>query len=107
MFQCKKEDDAPCATYEADIKAIINKTCAYAGCHGGANSAGPFVPAGSKDYTNYAGLKASFDNGTFEDRVIIKANMPNPLFTFNGPKTLTQEEKDIITCWIKAGYPEK
>lgn len=102
---CKKEDPA-CATFQTDIQPIIAKTCSYTGCHSGA-TAGAWVPASAKDYTNYAGLKTAIENGKFEDRVLVKANMPNPQFTFNGPKELSQAEKDMIACWLDAGAPEK
>lgn len=104
--QCKKEAAAPCSTFDTDIKPIIEKTCSYSGCHSGA-TAGAWVPASAKDYTTFAGLKSAIENGKFEDRVLVKANMPNPQFTFNGPKELTQVEKDLIACWLESGHPER
>ncbi|MBU6342723.1 MAG: hypothetical protein KGS48_14610 [Bacteroidetes bacterium] len=103
---CKKEEKA-CATYKADIKAIVDNSCSYSGCHSG-SSASTYVPANAKDYTNYAGLKVSIDNGTFKNRVLVKADMPNPSFVFGDhPKSLTQAEKDKISCWLDAGAPEQ
>lgn len=90
-------------TYEADAKAIIDLTCAYSGCHASGGSA-------PGDYTTYDGMKAYLDNGSFKDRVVTEADndskrMP-PVYATNGPTELTQEQFDILQCWLLDGYPE-
>ena len=62
--ECKVEG----ITYDVDVAPIMAKSCAYSGCHDG-NS-------GAISLTNYAAVKASVDNGSFENRVLIQKNMP-------------------------------
>jgi hypothetical protein len=45
-ISCKKESDTYTTTYQ-DVKPIIDKTCAYAGCHAGA-AASAWLPAEAK-----------------------------------------------------------
>lgn len=108
IFQaCSKDDNGPdcSATYEADVKSIIDRSCAYSGCHSGTD-AGMFVSADSKDYTNYEGLRTTLFNGAFITRSVDSLNMP-PFYTPDGnPKELTQAELDILTCWADNGFPE-
>ncbi|MFK7772985.1 MAG: hypothetical protein AB8F94_12640 [Saprospiraceae bacterium] len=103
FYSCK--DEEPCATYEADIKSIVDKSCAYSGCHSGAD-AGMWVPADEADYTNYDGLLNSLDNGSFALEVIDSLTMPPFYVQDPHPKELSQSELDIIDCWIKDGYPK-
>jgi len=84
------------ATYDLNIKMIIETNCAYAECHDGSISQGT--------YLNYEGLKGDLDNGEFEARVVTSASMP-PSYA-DGPTELTQAELDLIICWIAEGYPE-
>lgn len=110
VFSCKEDEPEPvpdpvCATYDADIKAILDKSCAYSGCHSGAD-AGMFVTDDSKDYTNYAGLLATIGSGTFRARTLDSLDMP-PFYTPDGnPKELTADELTTITCWLDEGHPE-
>jgi len=105
---CKKEQISCDTTYEKDIKPILEKSCAYSGCHSGGTTAGKYIPASAKNFTSYADLKTSIDNGKLNDRAIVRGDMPSPQYTPEGyPKTLSQEEKDKISCWIDAGAPEK
>lgn len=84
-------------TYKTDIETIIQSTCAYAGCH---ISGTP----GILDYSTYNGLLAVVESGTFEERVLIQRNMPPPNAT--GPTSLTEEQLNLIRCWLEQGYPE-
>ena len=84
-------------TYTTHIKAILDSSCAYAGCHDGAGGIGP------GDYTFFGGAQA--DGPQFRNRVIDLQNMP-PSYAINGPTSLTQTELDLIDCWITAGFPE-
>lgn len=106
FFSCGDDDEVGCnPTYEADIKSIMDKSCAYSGCHSGAD-AGMFVTAASNDYTNYEGMEVTLFNGSFSTRVLDSLDMP-PFYTPDGnPKELTTEELDIISCWIENGYPK-
>jgi hypothetical protein len=102
---CKKEDDS-CKTTYKDVKEMINTSCAYAGCHAGAE-AGLYVPEAAKDYTTYSGLKAGLENGKFDDRALTRKDMPPPAFVTEGhPKELSQEEIDLLTCWSDNGHAE-
>lgn len=106
LTNCKKETIQSCATYEKDIKPLLANSCSYSGCHAGTN-AGLYVPKAAKDFTNYAGLKESIDNGKLMLRAVELGDMPNPVYTPEGhPKSLTKEEKDMITCWINEGAVE-
>ena len=103
IYSCK--DEEPCTTYETDIKPIVDASCAYSGCHSGAD-AGMFVSATSKDYTNYEGLIANLESGSFAIRVLDSMDMPSAFAPAGYPKTLTQTELDLIDCWISEGYPK-
>ena len=89
-------------TYEADVRAIIDQSCAYSGCHlGGAPGR----------YNDYAGLRAALDNGEFRERVVTRGanptfGMPPNYAPDNRPKDLTPQQLEIITCWLEAGHPE-
>lgn len=97
-------DDTP-ANYAA-VKTIIDGSCAYTGCHDGTGS-NAFIPTGANDYTNFAGLKASLDGGSFNTRTLDKKTMPPAAFVPAGfPTTLTEEQLKVLTCWHEAGYPE-
>ena len=90
------------ATYEASIKEIIDVTCAYAGCHNGS----PGVPG---DYTTYDGLQLDIDNGFFYRRVIEIKDDPvqgMPPDRADGPKDLSDEQLQLILCWVENDYPE-
>lgn len=106
LMSCGDDEEPVCATYEADIKPIIDASCAYSGCHSGAD-AGMFVTDISKDYTSYEGILATLEGGSFAIRTLDSLNMPPPGWTpVDKPQTLTQAELDIITCWVEAGYPK-
>lgn len=90
-------------TYETDIKVLINTSCAYSGCHSGGTAPGNF--------TSYNGILPYLENGTLKERVVNQASnsssvMPPSYAPDGRPKELTQEEKDLIHCWIIDGYPE-
>lgn len=76
--------------YEDDIAPILEKYCTDVGCHG-ANQL-PLL-------TYYDAVKATVDNGSLSLRVIIERDMP-PV------QDLSNDEYDIINCWINAGAPK-
>lgn len=91
--------DTIAPTYDADVKEIVDATCV--GCHGQGTAPG--------DYSTYAGMKAHLDSGTFKDRVVTERDndskrMPPPYST--GPTELTDDQFDIMQCWLLDGYPE-
>lgn len=100
--------DADCvnydATYDGEVKTIIDVNCAHSGCHiSGGGSPGVF--------TTYAGMASYFNDGGIREFVVSLRNdpengMPPNWATNDGPKDLTEEEFKILQCWINAGYPE-
>ena len=83
---CNKREvscDGSTRTYDADIKAIIDASCVS--CH--------------SEYSDYAGVKSSVDNGSFEREVISKQTMPR------GTK-LSEVDLTKIQCWLEQGAPE-
>lgn len=94
------EDTTPCDntgyTFLNEVKPIIDATCAYEGCHNGS-------PAAPGNYLSYDGMVSSF-NGLFQERTLIKRNMPPSYAT--GQTSLTQEQIDILECWKEDGFPE-
>ena len=112
LFSCGDDDDIETcdsftATYDGDVKAIINSTCAYAGCHSGGSTAGQTIPTESNDFTTFASLQPILDADRFNARALVAQNMPPADFVPEGfPTELTEEELEILTCWHEAGYPE-
>lgn len=83
---CKKNQvtcDGSTRTYDADIKSIIDTRCVD--CH--------------SEYSNYTGVKASVDNGSFEREVISKQTMPQG-------SSLSSSDLTKIKCWLEQGAPE-
>ena len=87
------------ASYVASLKDIIDKNCAYSGCH----IAG--FPTG--DFTSYEGLQSRINNGKVKARVQDLREMPPNYAPVGKPKELTAEELEIFNCWISSGYPEQ
>ena len=89
-------------TYEGEVREIVERTCAYSGCHlGGA----PGI------YDSYQGVLPALESGLFRQRVVVSKDDPTfgmpPNFAPAGrAEDLTPEELMIITCWLDAGYPE-
>lgn len=100
--------DADCvnyhATYNGDVKAIIDASCAHSGCH----IEGGDAPG---DFRTYNEMSSYFNDEGIRESVIVLRNdpetgMPPNWDTNSGPHDLTDEEFKIIKCWINAGYPE-
>lgn len=79
-------------SYAAEIAPLINAQCI--GCHtpGG---------GGAGDFSTYEGFKLKVDNGSVNNRVITMKDMPTPGSGF----TLTNAERQKISCWIEQGAP--
>jgi len=75
----------------ANIKPIINANCTSSSCHGAGSSNG--------DYTTYAGLKAKADNGSLDERVLQKKDMPK------SAPALSLDDRKKIKCWLLNGAP--
>ncbi len=91
-------------SYNLQVKQIIDTNCATPGCH----RAGSIAPG---NYTDFSGLSPFLTDREFRRFVIDLRNDPDlgmpPNWPTNpGPMDLTQEEFDIISCWVEAGYPE-
>ncbi|MEM7104272.1 MAG: hypothetical protein AAF502_14130 [Bacteroidota bacterium] len=88
-------------SYEDDIRPLIDNNCAYSGCHVGG------APQG--DFRTYDGLVPKIEQGLFETRVFDLRDDPTngmpPDWAPNGPANLTQDQIDILQCWIMDGYP--
>lgn len=91
-FDCEVE-----RTYLADVELIIQTNCAYSGCHVQGTP-------GISDYSNYNNLVGAIESGIFENRVLETRTMPPA--NAPGPDELTDDEIEILNCWIEQGYPE-
>jgi len=94
-------------TYDITVKAIIDESCAYSGCHDGAG-------IGPGNYNSYGGVLPSLEGGSFRARVLNTADdnpllMPPKLTTYPGlvqKEGLTEEEIQILECWLNQDFPE-
>lgn len=91
-------------SYNLQVKEIIDTNCSIPTCH----RAGTAAPG---NYTSFNSIQPFLTDREFKSRVVDMRNDPEfgmpPNYEENpGPKDLTQEEFDILTCWIEAGYPE-
>lgn len=90
-------------TYLEDIKPIIDRSCAYSGCH---------LEATNGSYQDFSGLVTVIESGAFNNRVFQLKDDPTvgmpPNYAPPGrPQDLTPEELEILQCWIANGYPEQ
>jgi hypothetical protein len=86
-------------TYEIGVKEIINRSCAYAGCHVAGFNFG--------DYSNFQSLSALIPRGRIESRSTQTLDMPPSYAPDDRPKSLTAQEIAVLKCWFAAGTPEK
>jgi hypothetical protein len=103
LFSCAKdkleENGEVCSddiTYQDDVRPILDRTCAYTGCHDGSSAPG--------DFTSYNRMLPFLNEDKFERRVIDRRDMP-PNYS-SGPTALTAEELAFIRCWAEGGYLE-
>lgn len=98
--------DISAASYETNVKPIIDLTCAYSGCHnGGGNAPG--------NYTSYQGLKSIIEDGSFINRVIDLQDNPSrgmppdmTVYPESQQDDLSPDQMEIIQCWIDSNFPE-
>ena len=101
-----REAEPVIATYDENVKFIIDTNCSYAGCHNG-------QPGTPGVYTTYGGLSGDLENGRFFNKVVELRDDPvlgmppdESATNLGGPANLTEEEFQIILCWIENDYPE-
>ena len=94
-------------TYDNQIKQIIDSSCSYSGCHDGGGGIGPL------DYTNYEGMLTHLQDGSFRSRVILERDNiitgmpPNiGIYEQSMKSDLTEEELNMISCWLEADFPK-
>ena len=80
------------ASFSADVMPIIELTCAIPDCHVAGFDSG--------DFTTYEGVKERVDNGSFATRV---TNQSMPPSNTLGPESLTDDEIELINCWVDDG----
>lgn len=90
-------------TYVSLIKPLIDESCAYSTCH---------LDTAPGNYTSYDGLLPSLQNGEFRNRVLnIKDDptlgMPPAFSPPDRPTNLTEEELNLIRCWLDNNFPEE
>lgn len=92
------DDCEPDITYTDHVASIINKSCAYSGCHVDNTAPG--------NYNTYEGLLPNLSNGEFLKRTISISDMPPSYAPDDKPKELTSEEIRIISCWAENDYKQ-
>ncbi len=104
LFSCTRDMVTPVetncvgeVTYAIEIEEIINTSCAYSGCHDGSGAA-------PGDYRTYQAMKPWLTPNKFENSVLVARDMP-PNYA-DGPTSLTQDELDLVTCWVLNNYNE-
>ena len=95
------------ATYNTNVKDIIDQTCAYSGCHDGAGGIGP------GNYNSYDRILRDLESGSFGNRVITLRDNPSlgmppdrSVYPQSLQDSLSAIQLEIITCWLQAGFPE-
>ncbi len=89
-------------SYDLNIKAIIDRSCAYSGCH---------LDVAPGKYSTYNGLSGALKSGKFEQRVLNLRfdpiiGMPPDNAPEGRPRALSEEELDLVRCWLNKGFPE-
>lgn len=95
--------DTLVATYDTNVKDIIDQSCAYSGCH---------IDAATGNYLTYEGMLSRLQSGAVRNRVIGLRDDPTngmpPNYAPAGrPQDLTQEELEIMQCWLDSGFPKE
>lgn len=94
------------ATYNTNVKPIIDLSCAYSGCHNGGGAA-------PGNYSSYDGLQSIIQNGNFVNRVIDQQANPSvgmppnkDIYPASQQDDLSADQMEIIQCWIDSGFGE-
>ncbi|MGK7392406.1 MAG: hypothetical protein ACNS60_18775 [Candidatus Cyclobacteriaceae bacterium M2_1C_046] len=75
-------------SYDTQVKPILINNCAISGCHDGSNGA-------SRNWTVFSNVQDKAEN--------IKTRTSNGTMPPEGNGTLTQEQIDLIACWVDDG----
>lgn len=75
-------------SYSNEVRTIINERCAIPTCHNGSNGA-------DKNWTNFNTLKQRSTN--------VKTRVVNRTMPPSSQPGLTQEQINIISCWVDQG----
>ncbi len=101
-------DTISITTYEQGVKEIIDNSCAYSGCHDGSGGIGP------GNYTDYNGILPYLNSGSILERVVNQKDDPSlgmppnaSVYLESKQDDLTQEQFEIIQCWLLQGFPER
>lgn len=96
------------ASYELNMKEIIDQSCAYIGCHDGQSSDAP------GNFQTYAGIRPFLQDGTVRSRVIDLRNDPvkgmppsKRAFPLSQKEELTPKEYELFRCWLNDNFPER
>ena len=100
---CGKEDPDPfdCSgitpTYTADIKPILDASCAKSGCHDA------ITVQNGVNLSTFATASAISQEDRFLGVIQHKAGFP--AMPFDGPK-LPDAQIKLLTCWVQNGSPQ-
>jgi len=83
-------------TYNEDIEELMERTCAYEGCH--------ITGFSSGDFSSYSGTTPFIT--AIQNRALSRQDMPPDYAPDGKPKSLTDEEQELLECWISNGFPE-
>lgn len=84
-------------TYTADIKVILDNSCAKSGCHD------PLTKSNGYDFSTYNTAMPISQGANFLGAVQHKSGFkPMPM---DGPK-LSDSKVQLLTCWVQNGSPE-
>lgn len=103
LVSCKKEavDMFDCSglspTYTADIKPILDASCAKSGCHDATTA------QNGVNLSTYASASAVSQQDRFLGVIQHRAGFPQ--MPDDGPK-LPASEVELLTCWVQSGSPQ-
>ncbi|HRI00995.1 MAG TPA: hypothetical protein PK006_08085 [Saprospiraceae bacterium] len=86
------------STYSLSVKVILDASCAFTGCHAGAN------PAAKIDLSNYTGAKAAATTGNKFVCSITHGSGCNPMPS--GGAKLDASLIKVLQCWVQSGAPQ-
>lgn len=94
--------DTTQASYSVNIKEIVDRSCAYSGCH---------VEASIGNFLTYEDMLPRLKNGSMRQRVINLRDdpivgMPPNYAPAERPQRLSEAELVLFECWLEAGFPE-
>jgi hypothetical protein len=102
LISCEKDPVEPgdcdvVPTYTADIKPILDASCAKSGCHDA------ITAQNGVNLSTYATASAISQEARFLGVIQHKAGFPQ--MPFDGPK-LPQSQIDLLTCWAQNDAPQ-